>query len=228
MIMKKSIIFFTGAGISQESGIPTFRGDNNSLWNKYDIDIVASIKGLNTAFDKVLEFHNEGRKMMEMVQPNYCHNKIAELENNFDITIITTNIDNLHEKAGSSKIKYLHGNIFEACDIDKNKPYQYNKDIKEGDIHPETKKQLRHNTVLFGEQLPEDTLNIYKNTVKNADYLIIIGSSLSVYPSSNIVNYNNNIIYINPILPEDKNYKKWNIIQDTACNGIDKAIELIK
>lgn len=161
---------------------------------------------------------------MELVKPNYCHEIIAKLEKDYDIAIITTNIDNLHEKAGSSKVIHLHGNIFEVCDLNKEEPYYLNQDIKDGELHPKTGIQLRHNTVLFGEYLREDIPYLYKNIVKQADYLIIIGSSLSVFPSNNIIKYNDNIIYLNPTLPEDIYYDHWKVIQKNACNGIDEVI----
>ena len=142
--------------------------------------------------------------------------------------IITTNIDNLHERAGSINVVHLHGNIFEVCDIHKQQPYISNIDINVGDIHPQTNKQLRYNTVLFGEQLSEDTNILYNNIVSKVDILVVIGSSLSVWPSSEIVNYNNNIIFLNPILPTGVNCSNWKIIQKTACDGINDVINLIK
>ena len=122
----------------------------------------------------------------------------------------------------------MHGNIFEACSLDQKYPYTLNDDIKIGDLHPKNNKQLRHNTILFGEQLLVNCYNLFKYQVKKADYLIIIGSSLSVGPSNLITNYNKNIIYINPLLPEDIHYNHWNIIQDTACNGIRDLDKFLK
>lgn len=226
--MKKKIIFFTGAGISQESGIPTFRGADDSLWSKYDVEIVASKQGLKTYFQDVLNFHNDGIKMMENCEPNYCHEQIAELEKDYDVTVITTNIDDLHEKAGSTNVIHVHGNIFEACDLDKYHPYENKEPIKIGDLHPESGKQLRHNTVLFGEDLPLDLMSLYKDVVQKADHLVIIGSSLQVYPSAYITQYNKNIIYLNPDLPEDRYYGHWKVIQKSACEGIDEVINYIK
>lgn len=222
-----NILFFTGAGVSEESGIPTFRRGTNSLWDKYNVDIVASTRGLNTHLDKVLEFHNEARNLIEKCEPNYCHQQIAKLEENHRVGIITTNIDNLHERAGSTSVIHLHGSIFEICDIYKQQPYMSNIDIKVGDVHPQTKEQLRYNTVLFGEQLDEDISRLHNDIVSRVDLLVIIGSSLSVWPSNKIVNYNDNIIYLNPTLPINVNYNNWKIIQKTACNGIDDILNLI-
>lgn len=224
--MKKKIIFFTGAGVSAESGIPTFRGNEDSLWSKYDTDIVASSDGIKTNLKDVLDFHNDARKMIESCKPNYCHKKIAELEQDYEVTVITTNIDELHEKAGSTNVIHLHGNIFESCDIDKNKPYSCNKLLKEGDLHPITGKQLRPNTVLFGEQLEVDCYKLFRQAEK-ADYLIIVGSSLQVYPSASIIRYNKNIIYLNPERCGLYD-KKWININKSAVEGIDEVIQLIK
>ena len=225
--MKKKIVFFTGAGISQESGIPTFRGMEDSLWSKYDVELVASKRGINIALNQVLDFHNTARNFISKCEPNYAHKTIADLENDYDVTIITTNIDDLHERAGSTNIIHLHGNVFEACDWDKDHPYYWNEDIKENDLHPITKTQLRHNTVLFEEQLPVDVLSLYKQVVQKADYLIIIGSSLQVYPSANITQYNKNIIYLNPE-PCGLYDVEWTKIFKPACVGIDEVIQLIK
>lgn len=224
--MKKKIILFTGAGISQESGIPTFRGSEDSLWNKYDVNLVASRRGLDIALNQVLEFHNDARKLISTCEPNYAHKVIAELEKDHDVTVITTNIDNLHERAGSTNVIHVHGNVFEVCDWNKDYPYKWDEDIKEGDLHPITEEQLRHNTVLFEEQLPVDLYKLFKHTVQKADYLIIIGSSLQVYPSANITQYNKNIIYLNPELSGLYDFE-WTKILKSAVEGIDKVKELI-
>jgi len=224
--MRKKIIFFTGAGISQESGIPTFRGSEDSLWSKYDVNLVASRRGLDIALTQVLDFHNDARKLISTCEPNYAHKVIAELEKDHDVTVITTNIDNLHERAGSTNVIHLHGNVFEVCDWNKDNPYEWNEDIKEGDLHPITKEQLRHNTVLFEEQLPVDIPHLYKNIVRKSNHLIIIGSSLQVYPSANITQYNKNIIYLNPE-PCGLYDFEWKKIFKSAVEGIDEVKQLI-
>lgn len=223
-----NITFYTGAGISEESGIPTFRGNKDSLWSKYDVDIVASTYGLKHHLQDVLDFHNTARNLIDKCEPNYCHKTIAELEKQHNITVITTNIDNLHERAGSTNVIHLHGNIHQICDINKDDPYYSNKDVNIGDLHPITQQQLRHNTVLFGELLSTDCYSLYNDIVDKSDMLVIIGTSLSVYPSSEIIHYNNNIIYIDPIEPISKYKDKWNIIRKTACKGINDVLELIK
>lgn len=223
-----NIVFFTGAGVSEESGIPTFRGDETSLWSKYDVEVVASTYGLQNHLKDVLDFHNEARELISTFAPNYCHKKIAELEKEHKVTVITTNIDELHERAGSTNVIHLHGNIFQVCDIERNDPYRSSEDIQEGDLHPITNLQLRHNTVLFEENLEVDCMRLYNDVVAKADYLVIIGSSLFVYPSSHITEYNKNIIYLGPELPQTKNHINWKTIQKKACEGIDEVLEIFR
>lgn len=220
------IVFNTGSGISKESGIPTFRGESDSMWENVDVDIVASTKGLHNNFEELLHFHNELRNLMNKCEPNDCHKFIADLEKDHDVTVVTSNIDELHEKAGSSKVIHVHGNIFEACDMNKEESYWYNQDIKVGDTHPLTGVQLRPNTVLFGEMLSADCYSINHNIVEKADILIIIGTSLSVFPSSEIMYYNKNIIYLDPNA-KDILGKGWKLINKTACQGIDDLKQLI-
>jgi NAD-dependent deacetylase len=220
-----NIVFFTGAGISEESGVPTFRDKEDSLWNKYDPNIVASTYGLENHFEEVLEFHKEARRLINICNPNYCHKVIAELEKEHTITVLTTNMDNLHERAGSSNIIHLHGSIFEVCDLNRKNPYISNIDIKVGDLHPQTGLQLRYNTVLFGEDLLVDCFNLFRRTVRQVDKLVVVGSSLSVYPASHITLYNDNIIYLGKQRIENKG---WKVIQKSACEGINEVLNLIE
>lgn len=221
-----NIVFFTGSGISQQSGIPTFRDNIDSFWNNFDAFEIASAEGLKDNPAKVLHFHNEARKMISKCEPNYCHKILADLEKQHNITIITTNIDNLHEKAGNSRVYHVHGNIFEVCDINRNNPYFFEEDIQIGNLHPQTGKQLRHNTVLFNESLNEDVRKLYGTIVKHADLLIVIGSGLSVAPSNNVVYYNDNIVILDPNKPFIWE-PKWEWIQKDAVNGIDEVVEMI-
>lgn len=220
-----NIIFYTGAGISEESGVPTFRDSEDSLWRKYDPKIVASTYGLENHLEEVLEFHNEARTLINTCNPNYCHKAIAELEKKHTVTVLTTNMDNLHEKAGSSKVIHLHGNIFEVCDLNRKNPYSSNIDIRVGDLHSQTGLQLRYNTVLFGEDLTVDCFNLFRKTVRKANKLIIVGSSLSVYPASHITLYNDNIIYLNK---QEIEKREWKVIQKSACEGINEVLNLIE
>jgi len=227
-----NIIFFTGAGVSEESGIPTFRGKDDSLWNNYDVNIVADARSIHTHLDQVLDFHNTARKLIEKCKPNYCHKQIAKLQEDHNIVIITTNIDNLHERAGSNKVLHLHGNIFEQCDIKRRGVQPCKEDIKVGNLHSETCLQLRPNTVLFNENLLGNIDRLFSQIVREADLLVLVGAGLSVYPSNEIVYFNDNIIYLDPnanevFLQPHFQTIKFRHIPESACDGIDKVINII-
>ena len=180
-----NIVFFTGAGMSEESGIPTFRTGENCIWNKYDPDIYCHIKSWPIHKEKMLEFGNELRQSIEKCKPNKGHLQIAKLEKKHEINVITTNVDNLHEIAGSTEVIHLHGNMFEQKDIDGMFIFNTNKDIKLGDLHPMTQQQLRYNIVMFGE-VPHH-LQKSRQIINKADVLIVVGTSLNVFPAAGLV-----------------------------------------
>ena len=196
--MKKKLVVLTGAGISAESGISTFR-DANGLWESHDIMEVASIDGYLKNPELVQDFYNQRRKQLFDVTPNAAHYFLKELENEFDVTIITQNVDDLHERAGSKNIIHLHGELRKAkSDKDENLVYDWNDDIKIGDL-AEDGNQLRPHIVWFGEMVPEIENAI--DEVLTADILIIIGTSMQVYPAASLKDYakqNLPIIYIDP------------------------------
>jgi NAD-dependent deacetylase len=180
-----NIVFFTGAGMSEESGIPTFRTGEDCIWNKYDPDIYCHIKSWPQHKEKMLEFGNELRQSIEKCLPNEGHLQIAELEKKHDVTIITTNVDDLHERAGSSNIFHIHGSMFESrSSLNHNLTYKQTKDILLGD-KCEKGSQLRYNIVMFGE-MPH-YLNEAKKIINKADVLIVVGTSLNVYPAAGLV-----------------------------------------
>ena len=184
-MQSKKIVVLTGAGISAESGLSTFR-DSGGLWDGHDILEVASIDGWYKNPEKVLDFYNTRRKQLVNVKPNKAHLFLAKLEDNYDVTIITQNVDDLHERAGSSNIIHLHGQLTKARSEINPKilvDIQYN-DIAIGDM-AEDGYQLRPAIVWFGEMVP--LIQKAVNIVKNADYLIVIGTSLEVYPAANLV-----------------------------------------
>ena len=227
-----NIIFFTGAGVSEESGIPTFRGKDDSLWNNYDVNIVADTRSIHTHLDQVLDFHNTARKLIENCEPNYCHQQIAKLQEDHNVVVITTNIDDLHERAGSNKVIHLHGNIFEQCDIKRKGVQPCKEDINVGDLHSETGIQLRHNTVLFNENLLGNIDRLFSQIVREADLLVLVGAGLSVYPSNEIVYFNDNIIYLDPnanevFLQPHFQTIQFRYIPESACDGIDAIINII-
>lgn len=194
----KKIVVLTGAGISAESGIKTFR-DADGLWEGYDVMEVASPIGYQNNPELVLDFYNQRRKQLMEVQPNLAHTILAELENDFDITIITQNVDDLHERAGSTKVIHLHGELLKARnEQDINSIIEWNKDIVLGDLDCNNI-QLRPHIVWFGEEVPE--MERAMEIIEEADYLLVIGTSLQVYPAAGLINYVNEdvlVYYIDP------------------------------
>jgi NAD-dependent deacetylase len=184
--MKKKIVIFSGAGVSRESGILTFRDNKDGLWNNHSIDQVATPEGWRKDRSLVLNFYNERRKQLPDVLPNDAHKAIADLEKEFDVTVITQNVDDLHERAGSTNIIHLHGELTKARgSIYNHKPsladnvidIGYN-EINIGDKCPVTGSQLRPHIVWFGEY-PFGVELAYKE-IAEADYLIIVGTSLQI------------------------------------------------
>lgn len=196
--MKKNLVILSGAGISAESGIKTFR-DSDGLWEGYHVEDVATPEGFTRNPQLVLNFYNERRSQLHAVQPNMGHLIIAELEDYFNVQIITQNVDNLHEKAGSTNVLHLHGQLFQVRSS-KNPSHilQWEKDLNLGDLCPKGG-QLRPNIVWFGEDVPE--LQYAVQLIENADFLIIIGTSLQVYPAAGLLHFAKSaipIFYIDP------------------------------
>lgn len=185
--MKKTLVVLTGAGISAESGLKTFR-DSDGLWEEYRIEEVASIQGWMANPELVIEFYNKRRRQLKDVVPNDAHLALAKLENEFDVKIITQNVDDLHERAGSSTVIHLHGELVKARSVDYPDlvyPVGYN-DIFLGD-RCEKGSQLRPHIVWFGEEVP--LIEYAAEIVSKADYLLIIGTSLQVYPAAGLIHY---------------------------------------
>ncbi len=181
----QKIVVLTGAGISAESGISTFR-DANGLWENYDIMEVASIQGWNNNPQLVLDFYNQRRRQLKEVAPNAAHYYLKQLEEKYKVVIITQNVDNLHERAGSSTIIHLHGELNKARSVKNSKTtFPCNHDIQLGDYAVDGG-QLRPHIVWFGEDVPAMEQAI--NEVKTADIFLIIGTSLQVYPAASLIN----------------------------------------
>jgi NAD-dependent deacetylase len=181
------LIVLTGAGVSAESGIKTFR-DSNGLWEEYDVMTVASIEGWYQNPELVLKFYNQRREQLETAEPNAAHTGLAELEKYFDVHIITQNVDNLHERGGSSKILHLHG---ELTKIRSTKDPSYIVDIGYKALHMGDKcpkgSQLRPHIVWFGEAVP--AIEEAADLTSSADAFAVIGTSLNVYPAAGLINY---------------------------------------
>ena len=221
----KKVVVLSGAGVSAESGIKTFR-DSNGLWEEYKVEDVASIDGWYKDKKLVLEFYNARRRALQNAEPNDAHKIIAELESDFDVCVVTQNVDNLHERAGSTNIIHLHGELTKARSVkDEYTTYDigYN-DINLGDKAPDGG-QLRPFIVWFGESVPE--LGRAAKEVEKADILIIIGTSLNVYPAAGLVHYTKPGCKIYLIDPQPMNLRMDNFtqIQDVATEGMRKLKE---
>jgi NAD-dependent deacetylase len=185
--MKPKLVVLTGAGISAESGIKTFR-DGNGLWEEYDINEVATPQGWAKNNALVLEFYNKRREQALKAKPNAAHYALVELEKKFDVHIVTQNVDNLHERAGSTKVLHLHGQLFKSrSTMDESLVY----DIKGphlnlGDLC-EKGSQLRPHIVWFGEAVPE--MQRAYMIAQRADIFIVVGTSLQVYPAAGLIDY---------------------------------------
>lgn len=190
----KKLVFLTGAGMSAESGISTFR-DSDGLWEKYPVEAVASIQGYMRDPELVQNFYNERRRQLLTVKPNEGHKLVASLEDRYDVTVITQNVDNLHEVAGSTNIIHLHGELMKATSSkNPNDPNcittlpKDHLDIKMGDKAKDGS-QLRPFIVWFGESVPMIEPAI--DEVHKADILVVIGTSLNVYPAAGLLSYTN-------------------------------------
>ena len=196
--MKKKLVVLTGAGISAESGIKTFR-DSDGLWEGHNVMDVATPEGWRKNQELVLDFYNQRRKQLHEVEPNLGHKVLADLEKYFEVYIITQNVDNLHEKAGSKNVLHLHGELFKVRSVkDKNYILDWKTDLNKTDVD-KNGFQLRPHIVWFGEDVPalEEALEI----TQNADFFAVIGTSLQVYPAAGLVEYtppNIPIYYIDP------------------------------
>lgn len=180
------IVVFTGAGVSRESGLKTFRDSKDGLWEGYDINEVANVRGWYQDSQKVLDFYNMRRREVRAAQPNEGHLAIAELERKHHVTVITQNIDDLHERAGSTRVIHLHGEVLKVRPFgeDDTVTIDWVDDVKLGDVDPETGIQLRPHVVWFGEGLPELDRAMKIALDPAVDALIVVGTTLNVYPAA--------------------------------------------
>lgn len=184
--MKKKILVFSGAGVSKESGIDTFRDSGDGLWNNFDVMRVAHIDAWKKDPQTVIDFYNLRRENMGSVKPNLAHQIIAELEKYFDVTVATQNVDPLHEMAGSTNVIHLHGEITKLrSEKDPNIVIDWKEELKLGQL-AEDGAQLRPDIIWFGEELDSNRLDQTVKAAKNADVCIIIGTSMQVGPANQI------------------------------------------
>ncbi|MDO6492137.1 MULTISPECIES: SIR2 family NAD-dependent protein deacylase [unclassified Cellulophaga] len=224
----KNIVLLTGAGISAESGIKTFR-DADGLWEGHDVMQVASPQGFAADPELVLDFYNQRRKQLLTVKPNKAHLAITKLQEHFNVTVITQNVDDLHERAGNKNVVHLHGELLKVrCTKNENEVLEWKKDLVLGNLSS-TNKQLRPHIVWFGEEVP--LLQKAAEITKTADILIIIGTSMQVYPAAGLVHYANNgtpIYFIDPNPSiKQSDFNSLTIINKTAVNGLPTLVSTL-
>jgi NAD-dependent deacetylase len=225
---KKKLVILSGAGISAESGIPTFR-DSGGLWEGHDVMQVASPQGWKKDPAIVLDFYNQRRKAAKQVQPNRAHLIIKELEEYFDVTVITQNVDDLHERAGSSHIIHLHGSLFKMrSTLDENLIYDVAGDINLGDKCPKGS-QLRPHIVWFGEAVP--LIEKATEISIDSDIFVVVGTSMQVYPAAGIINWLHEstlkfLVDLNP--PKIAgNIKNLQIISGKVSTGMEEVKKIL-
>ena len=224
---KKHIVVLTGAGISAESGLKTFR-DSDGLWMGYKVEDVATPRGFKKDPLLVLDFYNQRRKDVAAALPNAAHTGLAELEKDFDVTIVTQNIDDLHERGGSTKILHLHGEIFKMRSVDdENRIYDIRADINLGDL-AEDGGQLRPDIVWFEEPVPliEKAIAL----LNDCDYFVVIGTSLQVYPAASMLHYAPPFLpkfIIDKKIPVTNNYPNLQLIEMPATEGVGELMKIL-
>lgn len=226
---RQHIVFLTGAGISAESGLNTFRG-KDGLWTKEEFRYLASTDCLYEHTQKCLDFYNMRRKQLAEVEPNEAHRLIAELEKEHDVTIITQNVDNLHERAGSSHVIHIHGELAKVCSMNNRttcvKEYPLTIPIMVGD-KADDGSQLRPYIVMFGEYV--DGMNVAVDYVSKADIFVVIGTSLQVYPAAGFINYAHHLVPKFVIDPgEMEQCVGFTHFKTTATEGMKMLIEAFK
>lgn len=233
---RKKIVVITGAGVSAESGISTFR-DSDGLWEQYRVEDVATIEGWYRDRELVLDFYNQRRAELAGVRPNAAHLSIAGLEEEYDVCVVTQNIDNLHERAGSTNIIHLHGELTkvrpeDSCTDADNYSEAEVFDIgygpvRLGDLSP-SGKQLRPHIVWFGEAVPKIEKAIRQ--VSEADIVLIVGTSLQVYPAAALYRYAKNGIPIYIIDPKEVAVKdsRLTCIKEVATKGMEVFKNILK
>ena len=230
----KKLVFLTGADMSVESGFKTFRG-NDGLWENYPVEQIATHEGWEADPTLVTNFYNMLRHKLYAAQPNEGHLLIKELEKDFDVTVITQNVDNLHEKAGSKNVIHLHGELSKVCSSRDPYDYRYVKELPEDDceVEPGTKagdgSLLRPFIVFFGESVP--MIEPAAEAVQQADIFVIIGTSLNVYPAAGLISYTKPhipIYLIDPGAVNTNGYYKIQHIMKGASAGMKELTEILE
>jgi NAD-dependent deacetylase len=219
----KHISILTGAGISAESGVKTFR-DHDGLWEGHDVMQVATPQAFQNNPELVLDFYNQRRRQLKRVDPNLAHRRLVDLEEAYKVDVITQNVDDLHERAGSSNIVHLHGELMKVRSVnDESLIYEWTEDLKLGDVNAENH-QLRPHVVWFGEAVPmmENAIKIIQET----DIIIIVGTSMQVYPAAGLIDFapeQTPIFFIDPS-PSISSSDQIKIYAENASTGVDKVV----
>ena len=224
---KKNLVVLTGAGISAESGIQTFR-DSDGLWMNHKIEDVATPRGFAKNPALVLEFYNQRRKDVVKVEPNAAHKGLAALEIDFNVTIITQNIDDLHERGGSSNVMHLHGEIFKMHSVgNPNEVLEIKGDIHVGDLGRDGT-QLRPHIVWFEEQVP--MIEKAVEVMRTADIFVLVGTSLQVYPAAGLIDVVKSAVpkyIIDKKIPQVGSYRNIIPLEGTATAGVERLVKLL-
>jgi NAD-dependent deacetylase len=217
---KKNIVILTGAGISAESGIKTFR-DSDGLWENHRIEDVATFDAWHRNKELVLDFYNQRRRQLLQCEPNIAHKLLVRLEEKYHVQIITQNVDDLHERAGSANVLHLHGELFKVrSTVNEHLIYEWKKDLKIGD-KCEKGSQLRPHIVWFGEAVP--MIEIAAELTGKADIFIVIGTSMVVHPAAGLVHYTDFTVpkyIIDPNKPDISNIQNIEYITEKASVGV--------
>lgn len=222
-MIKKHLVVLSGAGVSADSGVETFR-DANGLWAKHRVEDVCTPEALENNLELVLDFYNQRRRQLFEIEPNAGHLAIAGLEESFNVDVITQNVDNLHERAGSTRILHLHGELLK-CRSMKDDTYvrEITGDLHIGDLCPKGG-QLRPHIVFFGEQVPE--MEKAEEIISTAEIVIVVGTSLAVYPASSLI-YSApaeaEIYVVDPSVVE-VNSRKVTYIRERSVTGLPKLM----
>lgn len=223
----KNLVILTGAGISAQSGIKTFR-DSDGLWENHRIEDVATFDAWHKNKELVLDFYNQRRRQLLECEPNDAHKLLVRLEEKYNVQIITQNVDDLHERAGSSNVLHLHGELFKVrSTLDEHLVYEWKKDLKTGD-KCDRGSQLRPHIVWFGEQVP--MIETAAEITQTADIFVVIGTSMVVYPAAGLIHYLDNAVpkyVIDPNKPEMAKFKNIEFITEKASIGVKKLLDIL-
>jgi len=220
------IAVLTGAGVSAESGLKTFR-DSNGLWEGHDVMQVASPEGFARNPELVLDFYNQRRRQLLEVSPNDAHIAIADLEKNHEVVVITQNVDDLHERAGSSHVIHLHGELLKVrSTFDESLVLDWRDDLNLGDFC-EHNHQLRPHIVWFGEMVP--MMEVATQEVSNADAVLVVGTSMQVYPAAGLIQYapdEASLYFVDPN-PSLAASNRMTVFAENATSGVPKVVDLL-